>query len=175
MGNIFFTSDQHFGDKSILSKRSFSTIQDMDDMMIKKWNLKIDSADEVYHLGDFADNNPEYLNKILDRLNGKIFLIKGNHDYYTESSQSRFEWVKDYHELIVNDKDNPLGTQLLVLFHYPMLYWKGMGMGTYHLYGHMHGELKNHPKPNSMDIGVDCQDYYPLSYLEVKQRINKNF
>ena len=80
----------------------------------------------------------------------------------------RFEWVKDYYELRVPDPDFHKGQQLVVLFHYAIREWNASHHGTYHLYGHSHGTLPDNPKSLSFDVGVDCHDFYPLSYQEVK-------
>lgn len=71
---IWFTADTHFGHKNILeySARPFSTVEEMDEALISNWNNKVASDDEIYHLGDVALCSPSKLNKILDRLNGKI-------------------------------------------------------------------------------------------------------
>ena len=56
MSKLFFTSDHHFGHKNILkfSNRPFTNVQEMDEIMIQKWNEKVQPEDEVYHLGDFG-------------------------------------------------------------------------------------------------------------------------
>ncbi len=46
--------------------------------------------------------------------------------------------------------------------------WNASHWGTYHLYGHAHGTLQDDPNSLSFDIGVDCHNFYPLSYDEVK-------
>jgi calcineurin-like phosphoesterase family protein len=48
----------------------------MDECMIKDWNDVVGKDDWVIHLGDFSFNSDRYVN----RLNGKIILVKGNHD-----------------------------------------------------------------------------------------------
>jgi calcineurin-like phosphoesterase family protein len=170
MSKIYFTSDHHFGHKNIIkfSKRPFNDVSEMDEVLIQKWNEKINPEDEVYHLGDVGLSSSGKLRKILDRLNGKIYLISGNHEKSAQDCHSRFEWIKDYFELIVKDDDFERGEQLIVLFHYSMREWNSSHWGTYHLYGHSHGTLSDDPKSLSFDIGVDCHDFYPLSYQEVK-------
>jgi calcineurin-like phosphoesterase family protein len=174
MENIYFTSDHHFGHKNIIkySNRPFSNLDEMHEVMIERWNAKVGPEDHVYHLGDLALCSPKQLEAILDQLNGKIHLIKGNHESTALACPHRFEWIKDYHELVVKDNDFKKGTQLLVLFHYGMRVWNASHWGTYHLYGHSHGNLEDDPNMRSFDIGVDCHDFYPLSYQEVKDIMN---
>jgi len=78
--NIFFTSDTHFGHKNILKycNRPFVNVEEMDEVMIERWNGRIGKNDSVYHLGDFSfSSNPK---TYFERLNGKKILIIGNHD-----------------------------------------------------------------------------------------------
>ncbi|MEM7104968.1 MAG: metallophosphoesterase family protein [Bacteroidota bacterium] len=170
MKTIFFTSDHHFGHKNIIkySNRPFESVEEMDEIMIQRWNEKVDENDEVYHLGDFGLTSPSKLRKIQDQLNGKIYLIKGNHEKTAEICHERFEWIKDYHELVIKDDTFEKGQQMIALFHYSMRVWNASHWGTYHLYGHSHGSLSDNPNSLSFDIGVDCHDFYPLSYEEVK-------
>lgn len=170
MKKIFFTSDHHFGHKNILkfSERPFSDVEEMNEVLIQKWNEKIDAEDEVYHLGDVGLMSSGKLRSILDRLNGKIYLINGNHEKSAQACAKRFEWIKDYYELVVEDDEFERGQQLIVLFHYALREWNASHWGSYHLYGHAHGTLPDDKNARSFDIGVDCHDFYPLSYEEVK-------
>ena len=175
MPTIFFTSDHHFGHKNILkfSNRPFADIQEMDEVFIQKWNEKVNPEDEVYHLGDVGFYSSGKLRKILERLNGKIYLINGNHEKSAQACASHFEWVKDYHELIVKDLDFERGEQMIVLFHYAIREWNASHWGSYHLYGHSHGTLEDDIHSLSFDVGVDCHDFAPISYQEVKAIMKK--
>ncbi len=82
MINTWFTSDTHFGHKNILEfekeARPFSSLEEMHEVMIERWNKVVASKDVVYHLGDFCFGK-QYL-EIASRLNGKKTLVMGNHD-----------------------------------------------------------------------------------------------
>ena len=54
--SIFFTSDHHFGHYNIINycNPPFTSVQQMDEPMILKWNETVMPEDEVYYLGDFA-------------------------------------------------------------------------------------------------------------------------
>ena len=79
---IWFTSDTHFGHKNIIkfSERPFSDVEEMDEVMIRRWNEVVGKDDTVYHLGDFAFLSTGKLRQLISRLNGKICLVNGNHD-----------------------------------------------------------------------------------------------
>ncbi len=46
--------------------------------------------DKVYHLGDVGLGSPENLKEVLSQLNGKIYLIKGNHENAALQNTRRF-------------------------------------------------------------------------------------
>ena len=54
MGKVFFTSDLHFGHANVITfdKRPFTTVEEMDAELIKRWNNKVGTGDLVYVLGD---------------------------------------------------------------------------------------------------------------------------
>lgn len=175
MSKIFFTADHHFGHENIIKfcNRPFENAKEMDEILIQKWNEKIKPNDTVYHLGDVALTYKENLATILDKLNGKIHLIVGNHEGAALQNKNKFVWVKEYHELKVKDPDCANGVQRIMLFHYAMRTWRGAGRGNWHLYGHSHGNLADDPNALAFDVGVDCHNFYPLSYEEVKEIMSR--
>ncbi len=169
--NTFFTSDHHFGHKNIIrySSRPFASVEAMDAAMIERWNAVIGPQDHVFHLGDVSLHGPERTAELLSRLNGHIYLLQGNHDKSATDRQcrGRFEWTRDLFDLRLHDEDEDR-RQYIVLCHYAMRVWNRSFHGAWHLYGHSHGTLGDDPCSLSFDIGVDCHDFRPLSYAEVK-------
>jgi len=49
-----------------------------------------------------------------------------------------------------------------------MKVWQASHHGTYHIYGHSHGELPDDSSSLSFDVGVDCHNYCPINYEEIK-------
>ena len=78
-------SDTHWHHKNIIEycNRPFSSVEEMDNTMIKKWNSVVGKDDIVWHLGDFAMGTKEQITQIVEQLNGRIYLILGNHDNHT--------------------------------------------------------------------------------------------
>ena len=155
---IFFTSDTHFGDPNIIRirKRPFDSIAEMDAAMIANWNSVVKTTDRVYHLGDFAHrdcfNGAEYLEK----LNGEIHLIIGNHDdILMETAGHLFASTKSLRELDWQGRR-------FVLCHYPMRDWPNAVRGAYHLYGHVHSALDTTPIGRSLDVCIESHDYRPV-------------
>lgn len=136
----YYIADCHFGhDKArILDNRSFDSVEQMDEEMIAIWNRTVRrKKDEVVILGDLSVEKGEAVNALLKRLNGRKYLVSGNHDmrflHDKRFDTSLFEWIKPYAEL----RDN---NRTVVLCHYPVICYNGQyhGNSTYMLYGHVH-------------------------------------
>jgi len=172
--DIFFTSDHHFGHKNIIkySKRPFEDVDHMTEELIRMWNEKVPPKANVFHLGDLFLCDRYKAMKILNRLNGKIHHIIGNHDKWHRNAElkERCIWNKHYYELSVHDEDALRGNkQKIVLMHYAMRVWNKSHHGNWQLYGHSHGSLPDDPNAKAFDVGVDCHNYAPISYNEVKK------
>jgi calcineurin-like phosphoesterase family protein len=138
----------------------------MNEALIREWNSVVGANDTVYHLGDVSILRPERTCEILERLNGKIFLVRGNHDKSAEHKlcNDRFEWIKDYYFLSLN------GGVKIALMHYAMRIWDRRHYGSWHLFGHSHGKLQIPENEFAMDVGVDCWSFRPVS-LEAIRRV----
>jgi len=170
---IFFTADHHFSHTNIIrfTHRPFKTIKEHDEILIKNWNEKVQQKDVVYHLGDFGFGSKGYLESILKRLNGNKFFIRGNHDRRMKGALlDYFGWTKDYYALTVQDSGKK---QPIILFHYPIHNWHRKHYGSWHLHGHCHGRLETSDKWLRLDVGVDAQNYFPISYEKVKKIMEK--
>ena len=78
---IWLSSDTHFGhDKEFLYKpRGFSSIKEMNETIISNWNSIVKPEDITYLLGDIMLGDNEIGIECVKQLNGRIFLIWGNH------------------------------------------------------------------------------------------------
>ena len=185
MSKIFFTSDTHFFHKNIIdySNRPWNTIEQMNEGIIDNWNNVVGEKDIVYHLGDVAmggSKRAEELSSILFKLNGTIRLVRGNHDDYVLNSPciERFDWVKDYHELKYTSPS--YGKRKFVLMHYPLLTWNSSNRKTkeglpysIQLHGHCHGGVNSlNNQTTRMDVGVDPNEYQPLSIESIIKLMN---
>ena len=55
-----------------------------------------------------------------------------------------------------------------MLCHYAMRVWHHSSRGSWHLYGHSHGNLADAPASLSMDVGVDAHQFLPWRFDEIK-------
>jgi len=158
-GRIFFTSDTHFGDPNVnrIHARPFASIAEMDAALTENWNRTVGPDDTVYHLGDFAHRECLNGRDYVQRLNGHIHLIAGNHDeLLIETAGDLFASVELMREIDWRGRR-------FVLFHYPMREWPNAIRGACHLYGHVHGAYNATPIGCSLDVGSDCHGFAPVS------------
>ena len=171
---IYFTSDLHFGHENIIGfcKRPFESVEAMNKALIKNWNETVKYDDEIYIIGDFTGDNGT-AKSFLPVLNGKKYMIAGNHDKFLENPGDTamwFEWVKEYE--VINCKGFKW-----VLFHYPIAEWAGIYSGAIHLHGHIHNRpvvpAWDPSKVRAFNVGVDVNGYKPVSIDELIKRANR--
>ena len=164
MTEVFFTADSHFGHKGILrlSSRPFESVEAMEAALIDRWNEVVGPQDLVYHLGDFCFKGSKAAAAVLERLNGEIVLIRGNHD---SANSLRLDRWRSVHDLLeINHRK-----QRIALCHYPLLEWPGAWKGALHLHGHTHGAVP--PLNRRADVGVDVWDYRPVTLEQILDRL----
>ena len=95
---IYFTADMHFNHKNIIRhcNRPFESVEEMNEVIIARFNAKVKQKDSLYILGDAVWGSADSANKIMKRLNGKKFLIRGNHDYRWVENQEFDKTMFEY-------------------------------------------------------------------------------
>jgi len=174
---IYFTSDNHFCHNNIIRycHRPFSDIESMNSHMIESWNKTVTPEDEVYYLGDFSFKaTKRSVRYIMNRLNGKKYFIKGNHDrseYLNNLLNAKLiEWWKYNHDFTYEHEGK---TYDFSLSHYPHYPTKEMGSESTQicLFGHVHGIFEHHGtyvhKNGGIDVGVDNVGYEPISIVKI--------
>lgn len=158
---IWFSADLHFNHRLAADQRGFAKIEEMNDDLIERWNARVQPTHRVYLLGDVSMGDAKGTTKLIERLHGHLFLIRGNHETIAESPHCRecFEWIKDVYMLKVPCVDEQFSYRDKVriwLSHYAHRVWPSSHHGTLHLYGHSHGNLADDPQSLSLDVGVDA-------------------
>ena len=184
MSEIFFTSDTHFGHSQpfLYEPRGFTNIEEMDEVIIERWNNIVSPNDIVYHLGDTMLNDNANGIRCFKRLNGQIFLIFGNHDsearknlIFTECMHQVqggwYAWQFKYEKFSI------------YLSHYPTLTAnfdnKHFSQHVINLHGHTHQRTNwlDPRNPFMYHVGVDSHNCTPVHIDEIitdiKQRWNE--
>ncbi len=167
---IYFTSDTHFSSQRVIDLKSvpFSTVDEMNYELVKRWNSVVTKSDYVYHLGDFGEYN------FVKKLNGKVILILGNYEINDMKKQKltfaqfREKLLKlGFNDVIENKyclKIDEPETEIY-LTHKPTNCTKG----HYNLFGHVH-KLKPINK-YGFNVGTTYFDFTPISLDQVKSNI----
>ncbi len=180
---VFFTSDLHFGHENVLrfDNRPFSSVEEMDAELVRRWNTKVGKGDLVYVLGDliWKSRNGDAHN-LIKSLNGQIILIKGNHDRFLHNAQAKaaLAGIKDYDDICVTLEDGSV--RRCILSHYFIPFYNGHRYQAIHLHGHSHFtdeadlELKMAKELNEIgfkseiyNVGCMYWDYAPVTLDEI--------
>lgn len=165
-----YTSDLHFGHRDILAfdHRPFCSIAEMEQVMIKLWNSRVQNDDEVYIVGDVFCENEKDECWYLRQLRGHKHLIKGNHDDKLLQNDRAMSYFESVHKIVnIMDRDKEI-----CLCHEPQLIWDGQENGAWHIYGHVHGMLVDEYKQmrdvkNALNAGCMVNNYTPASFNEL--------
>lgn len=172
----FFTSDTHFDDEYAIQyfNRPFQSVDEMNVVMVERWNNIVTDDDIVYHLGDFTPKNISHLTKWANQLNGNILILPGNIDRlwlqdFVPNEKVKVGVIPPLISLAFEQLGRVGQPQVIVLCHYSMRVWERSDHGSWHLFGHTHGKLKGIGK--SFDVGMDCTDFEPLSLDKVAEKM----
>lgn len=198
-GKIFFFSDLHYSHSKLNEKRGFKDDEEQKKTLINNWNSNVSNEDTVFLLGDTVlgagDKSYETFEYLLKTLNYKeIFIMMGNHGagynrlfnshlemgdridkYYRlrfsierDEGFKRVNLIPNYYEIFVN-------SQHIVLSHFAILSWNGVGKSTWHLFGHSHNSLSETPWIRDNYLVGKCMDVgfenvkAPISFDKVKE------
>ena len=153
---IYYISDNHFGHKNVIrfDNRPFADTELMDEVLVHNWNERVTEDDIVYILGDCFWKNEENSVKLIQRLNGHKRLIRGNHDRVHGRLRFYFESIEKYDEIDDNGR-------MVILSHYPMLFYNHQHHRAIMLYGHVHNTREWHYvekwKKELWDAEIPCR------------------
>jgi calcineurin-like phosphoesterase family protein len=173
LDDFFVTSDTWFGRNNILYAANrisqFSSIENMNNSLIKNWNKKVKKDDVVIHLGNFAWD-PMIASKVLDKLNGHIYFICSNDD------AALLKVAKNYNNVnIFSNQIIVLSEHDTVLSHYPITVWPGKETGTIHMHGHtVYSHKTNLKIENRINVCTDFWGFSPIKFSTIKEIINEN-
>ncbi len=124
------------------------------DLIIDNWNRWIRPDDIVFHLGDLVLGKKEYAEALIPQLNGKLFLIRGNHDRRSAAFYQDFgiTLVKDPYRM-----ETAAGMQL-VFSHRPIL---PLPPGLLNLHGHIHNNPAPELGPSHINLSIEVRQYRP--------------
>jgi len=163
----FFIADTHFGHKNIIGycNRPFTSVEEMDEEMIRRWNAVVSPGDRVYVVGDFVWTRVADPMVYIDRLQGHIVLIPGDHDNCSGIQGAHLSIAKNIHEV----RENGIS---VICCHYPILRWRRSHYGSWHVYGHIHNGLVDQIG-KSVCVCVEKWQYTPVSFDDLQKAMSQ--
>lgn len=167
---IKIISDTHFLHKHIIAYSDridiCSTLEEMEDIIVERWNSVVSEEDTVYFLGDFAFGGSKEITRLVSRLNGRIIIVKGNHD---PNKSQRWYLDKGFyayyaHPIILDN--------WYILSHEPIGYVSDK-MPYVNIHGHTHEECFDNPQ--RVNVSWDNIDGYPVDFEVIKARFAAEF
>ena len=187
---IYFTSDLHLGhaNYNVFGLRGFSSVEDMDEGLIARWNARVGKGDTVYILGDLIFENGGEPTAYISRLKGHKRLIVGNHDVKWLKKLGMAEVAADgtvafgnyseYFDEVAQYVERKINGVDVTLCHYPMYEWKNSRkLGSvkklgYCIHGHVHDRHEEFftpmlKLPHALNAGVDVNALCPVTFDEL--------
>lgn len=185
---IFHTSDTHLFHTNIVKYdgRPAATIQEHDEMIIRRWNETVMPWDTVIHHGDVALGKwPVGIQKV-HLLNGYKVLVPGNHDRISsvEKESRREKYRSDYtavfQEIWPEVVEYEINGFPVILSHYPyeadhsenprFMDIRAKDEGVVIVHGHTHARETHsfsHLGTLQVHVGVTAWDYRPVAEQEI--------
>lgn len=171
MNKIFICSDLHFNhDREFIWRaRGFHSVEEMNEAIVERHNSKVNPEDDVYVCGDLClgGGSQEIMKAnmaLIERLNGNIHVILGNHD-----GPARAEMYKCCHNVV----EVVYATMIhyngyhFYLSHFPTLTAnlekESLKQCTINLFGHTHSmDPFYNDMPFMYNIAMDAHNCYPV-------------
>jgi calcineurin-like phosphoesterase family protein len=162
---LWVVSDTHFCHKNILiyeaANRPFKDRDEMNEALIQRWNERVGKTDLVLHLGDFSFGNKNRIKDIVARLNGRIWLLLGNHD-----REQHYNWQELGFERSI--KHPFLLDGRFIFSHEPL---NEIPEEHINIYGHVHGsKYFNTIDTNRLCACVERWNCAPIEYEYIKKQ-----
>lgn len=173
IADLFFTADTHFGHFNIIeyTKRPFKSSEHMNKELIRRWNERVKPEDTVIIVGDFCFKASEKASErgngmplkaqyYANQLNGHKIFIKGNHDTNNGLTTKITALIMEFGGIEVYITHDPANSHPVYQLN---------------ICGHVHKLWKCEKKKNGIiiNVGVDVNDFYPISLREVLDNYNR--
>jgi calcineurin-like phosphoesterase family protein len=179
VSKTYFWSDPHFGHENIISycNRPWNSVPEMNEGLIQKYNEVVKEEDTCVWVGDcFFWYKAPKVEQILNRMNGKKILVRGNHDLLSDSAFIRcgFAWVCEEMKM-------KIGKELVVISHYPYLgEYDERYVDRKHdpklvpwlIHGHTHSP-SDYRSAKGFHVGVDGNNFKPILLDSIANEILK--
>lgn len=173
----YYISDLHFGHANVIKfdERPFVDVDEMDRVMIERWNEIVGDNDDVYVVGDFCYRSGHVAEWYLAKLKGRKHLVVGNHDWHTLQNGKAVSMFASVDSMLEVEDCG----RMIVLCHYPMAEWRNSMRTTWHVYGNIHNRRGMtyefmRTLDRALNAGAPVNGYRPVSFDELIKN-NRHF
>lgn len=165
-------SDTHFGHQNII--RYCNRPENNWDLIIRNWKEIVKRDDVVLHLGDVTFKDRDHWMDRIEKLPGRIFFIKGNHDHSkTVKRLKNFGWT------LVDPFVQEIDGTKIFFSHYPNT---DVAEWSLNIHGHIHNNdystefLMGVPPQNKyFNASIEVMDYRPQKLNTILSRLKNQF
>ena len=164
INNTFVTSDHHFREWTHFGGLLCESSKEQEEEHIALWNSVVGKGDLVLYVGDYSDGIVRDLDDLYRKLNGRIVLIKGNHDLLDDSIY-RMAFADVVDRMYIDELK-------LLLVHDPET--ATLRPGERMIYGHYHRGMVESP-PTTRDSIYVCAKWHgwrPITLAEVFRQMD---
>jgi len=157
---IWLIADTHWGHHNIIEYESRPS--NFNELMLTNWNSLVAPDDIVYHLGDIVFGRGKL---ILPQLNGKIILVRGNHD-----KRNSMMWFLTHGVTFMCDLFTLKAYGMRMVFtHKPiedLTNWKGY----INIFGHCHSNVPEWLTEQHKLFTIEKEGYSPVELRKFVER-----
>ena len=164
INRTFVTSDHHFREWTHFGGLLCESSKEQEEEHIALWNSVVGKDDLVLYVGDYSDGIVRDLDDLYRMLNGRIVLIKGNHDVLDDSIY-RMAFADVVDRMYIDELK-------LLLVHDPET--ATLRPGERMIYGHYHRGMVE-PPPTTRDSICVCAKWHgwkPITLAETLRQMD---
>lgn len=179
MGKIFLCSDWHFNHNQpfIWQARGFTSVNEMNMVIIARHNSVVSPDDDVYVLGDLMLGKDDGSN-LIELMNGKLHIILGNHD-----SPAKIEKYKKLSNVVEICWATGFRYRkyFFYLSHYPTITTnpddnKSLHQKIINIFGHTHSnEIFYNNISYMYNVAMEAHDCFPVDIDEAIEQMKEKF
>lgn len=188
MGDVYFTSDTHFGHRAMIEhgwRPQYASVPDMNADLIERWNSTVRPDDTVWHLGDWGLGPAREHLPILAELHGTVHLIAGNHDPVWPGSRDAHKhqaaWIAAGFASVQAFARRRVDGRQVLLSHFPYdgdhtddaraEQYRLRDLGEPLLHGHVHDAWTR--RGGQINVGVDVRGFAPVHLDVLRAELNE--
>jgi len=158
---VWFTADTHFFEDINTMKyygRRFRSVAEQNATIIDNINEMVSVEDTLWHIGDVFKGSNDQGSEVLSKIKCKDkYLVRGNYD-----TDERLPVLTQYFNRVFDaDATIEIDNQSIYMNHYPI----NCPETKFSITGHIHEKWKI--KKEMINVGVDANHFFPLSFTDI--------